>query len=280
MNVQPWQTIQQGDESDAVRGAQYLLRAHGSGISPDRQFGPATEQAVRQFQSARGLPEDGIVGPDTWRALVVTVGPGSTGEAVRGVQSFGLMLIVDQPLLVVDGDYGPETEERIRLFQQIWGLTVDGSAGIETWSYLSALSGDFDSLWPLVKPGATDAAGAPVSAVQFLLRAHGFNIAADGVYGPQTGEAVRQFDSQHRAVFVGDVVGNLTWPSLVIETGPGSTGDAVRAVQTQFSQLAVDGDYGPKTEQAVRELQEMFMPTADGICGLQTWHTIVVPKTE
>lgn len=280
MNVQPWNTIQQGDESDAVRGAQYLLRAHGSGISPDRVFGPATGQAVRQFQSARGLPDDGVVGPDTWRALIVTVGPGSTGEAVRGVQSFGLMLIVDQPLLVVDGVYGTETEDRIRLFQQLWGLTVDGTVAAETWSYLSALSADFDSLWPLVKPGATDATNARVSAVQYLLRAHGFAIAADGVYGPQTGEAVRQFDSQHRAVFVSDVVGNLTWPSLTIQTGPGSTGDAVRAVQSQFSQLPVDGAYGPKTEQAVRELQEMFGLVADGVCGPRTWHTIVVPKTE
>ena len=128
--------------------------------------------------------------------------------------------------------------------------------------------------------GAADATNARVSAVQYLLRAHGFAIAADGVYGPRTGEAVRQFDSQHRAGFVSDVVGNLTWPSLIIQTGPGSTGDAVRAVQSQFSRLPVDGAYGPKTAQAVRELQEMFGLVADGICGPKTWHTIVVPKTE
>jgi peptidoglycan hydrolase-like protein with peptidoglycan-binding domain len=276
MNVQPWNSLQQGDESDAVRGAQYLLREHGSGISPDRVFGAGTKQAVRQFQSGRGLLDDGVVGPDTWQALIVVVGPGSTGEAVRGVQSFGLMLIVDQPLLVVDGVYGPQTEDRIRLFQELWGLTADGSVGAETWSYLGA---DFEGLWPLVKPGATDATNFRVSAVQYLLRAHGFAIAADGVYGPATGEAVRQFDSQHRAVFVSDVVGNLTWPALIIQTGPGDTGDAVRAVQSLFP-LTVDGSYGPKTEQAVRDLQQMFGLAVDGICGPQTWHTIVVPKTE
>ncbi len=277
MNVQPWSTLEQGDESDAVRGAQYLLRAHGSTISPDRIFGPNTAQAVRQFQEARGLPVNGAVDPDTWPSLIIEVGPGSTGEAVRGVQSFGLVLIVDQPPLVVDGSYGRQTEERIRLYQELWGLTVDGRVGPETWSYLTA---DQHGLWPLVKPGSTDATNFRVSAVQYLLRAHGFDIAADGVYGPATGEAVRQFDSQQRAVFVSDTVGNLTWPALIIQTGPGSTGDAVRAVQTLFPELTADGSYGPKTEQAVREFQETFGLTVDGIAGLETWYALVIPKSE
>lgn len=277
MNVQPWSTLEQGHQSDAVRGAQYLLRAHGSGITPDRIFGPNTAQAVRQFQGARGLPVDGTVNPETWLELIIEVGPGSTGEAVRAVQSFGLVLFVDQPALVVDGVYGQQTEDRIRLYQELWGLTVDGRVGPETWSYLTA---DQRGLWPLVKPGSTDATNFRVSPVQYLLRAHGFSIAADGVYGPATGEAVRQFDSQHRAVFVSDTVGNLTWPELIIQTGPGSTGDAVRAVQTLFPEVTVDGSYGSKTEQAVRAFQEMFGLTVDGIAGPETWYTLVIPKSE
>ena len=35
------------------------------GLTPDGQFGPATEKAVRQYQEQNGLAVDGIGGPET-----------------------------------------------------------------------------------------------------------------------------------------------------------------------------------------------------------------------
>lgn len=58
---------------------QGLLAAQGHlAISPnldsqgrfDGKFGPSTEQAVRHFQRAASIGVDGIVGPQTWRALL------------------------------------------------------------------------------------------------------------------------------------------------------------------------------------------------------------------
>ncbi len=64
-------TVQRGsDKEDAIGLLQVSLRSWGWSIAVDGDFGPATELAVRQFQTSHpGLKVDGIVGPKTWRAL-------------------------------------------------------------------------------------------------------------------------------------------------------------------------------------------------------------------
>ena len=273
MNVRPWKQLQEGDSGSAVAGLQHSLRHRGFDLAADGAFGPVTAAAVRQFQEGLGLPHPGRVEGDTWRSLVDPSGPGSAGESVRGVQSFGLVVIPGDEPLVVDGVFGPVTRERVVGFQGAWGLGVDGVAGHETWSYLTAGG----TAWPLVKPGATDATNYRVSPVQHLLRHHGFDVPVDGIYGPRTGEAVRRFDGSNRVVFVSDTVGSLTWGSLVVRVGPGDSGEAVRAVQRVAGPLAVDG-VGPKTEAAVRDFQERFGLVVDGIVGSRTWFALMAPK--
>jgi peptidoglycan hydrolase-like protein with peptidoglycan-binding domain len=69
-----WVTVQPGDTgSDAVRAAQTLLNRFKKTLDVDGDFGDLTEAAVRQFQQEKGLPVNGTVGPETWRALTAAV---------------------------------------------------------------------------------------------------------------------------------------------------------------------------------------------------------------
>ena len=63
--------LQRGDEGAWVMELQRALISHGFALEDDGDFGPATEAAVRDFQTAMALVVDGIVGPATWEALAL-----------------------------------------------------------------------------------------------------------------------------------------------------------------------------------------------------------------
>ena len=131
-----------GDEGAAVRDIQERLDALGypTESDPASAFGIGTEAAVQEFQKARGLDVDGIVGPDTWRSLyeagyrlgdrmLFLRRPMMRGEDVSEIQSRLSSLGFD--VGKVDGIFGPKTEEAIIEFQHNRNLAEDGKAGPE-----------------------------------------------------------------------------------------------------------------------------------------------------
>ncbi|MBW8732598.1 MAG: peptidoglycan-binding protein, partial [Terrabacter sp.] len=115
------------------RTLQYLLRASGRTVSADGSFGPATDSAVRGYQSAHGLSVDGVVGNTTWYSLLPVLRQGASGEAVKGLQR---ELVDAGYALTVDGSFGPATSSAVRAYQTRTGLVVDGVVGNNTWGSL------------------------------------------------------------------------------------------------------------------------------------------------
>jgi len=66
----------------------------------------------------------------------------------------------------------------------------------------------------------------------------------------------------------------------------GSQGAAVKELQTLICEflraprLLIDGVFGALTEAAVKEMQERFFLTVDGIAGPQTWGALIERKNE
>lgn len=128
--------------------------------------------------------------------------------------------------------------------------------------------------WPKVSTGAT---GATVTSIQHLLTHHDFPTEVDGVYGPATTQAVRDFQTS-RGLAVSGAVDAATWPVLAVTTRQGNTGSHVRATQVQLNRygykLAVDGVFGSGTRAAATDFQRQNGLTADGIVGPVTWRTL------
>ena len=74
--------------------------------------------------------------------------------------------------------------------------------------------------WPLVKRRAT--AIFPVRPLQQLLQARGYNnVAVDGIFGPVTEGAVKDFQ-QSKGLAADGIAGPQSWPKLVIQVKKGS----------------------------------------------------------
>lgn len=135
-NDPPLPVLSRGTSGESVRALQLLLSGCGYGLEADGIFGPLTEQAVRDYQRARGLAVDGIVGRMTWESLCAGTQSRSSSDraAVRAIQT--LLNEKCGAGLAVDGIFGPATRAAVTDFQRRTGIAADGIVGPVTWRAL------------------------------------------------------------------------------------------------------------------------------------------------
>lgn len=140
-------SLQAGDQGPAVAELQRRLGSNGlfPAAAVNGVYGPATTQAVRQFQRIRRLNVTGIADLETLDLLGVNldrlpvglshpvhgtisgdrITPSSSQEDIRTLQqvlrTFGFNL-------ETDGVYGGQTTQAVRTYERTAGLPVDGIA--------------------------------------------------------------------------------------------------------------------------------------------------------
>ena len=136
---------------------------------------------------------------------------------------------------------------------------------------------------PTISPGAT---GEAVRRLQRALRrTPNLGLVVDGVFGPATETAVKEFQ-QGAGLVVDGIVGPQTWAALpngapMPTLREGSTGAVVTSLQQLLSNGAsgqwntspgaIDGNFGPATAASVKAFQTWGGVTSDGIVGDRTW---------
>lgn len=224
-------------------------------------YGVDTENAVKAFQKIFNLTPDGIVGESTWYAIK-------------------------------------------RVYNAVKRLSELYSEGIT----ISEIQREYPN------PLSVGSSGVYVRIIQYFLSFLAyFNrefvpLTVDGIFGPDTENAVKTFQNWAGLPVTG-IVNAPTWNAIINEynailrslpyefqsysaflypgyvMSPGATGKTVEQLQTYLQTISanissvpavtVDGEYGPQTQAAVREVQRLYGLPQTGNVGVLIWNSIV-----
>lgn len=247
--IYPGIVLKTGSRGVDVALIQTELTGLGFSASVDGIYGAGTKQAVITYQARRGLTPDGIVGKDTWDALIneyaqrfpqnpvpyagIVMRSGALGSCVKwfqkGQNDFR-SIYTAQPQLTQDGIFGSNSTMAVRVFQRQFGLSIDGQMGKNTWNKFSEvlMAQSVSNLMKVTPtyPGSSlqqGSSGDTVRCIQSYVgqvkKAHNLNYpmpVVDGQFGSITKEAVMGFQATY-GLQIDGIVGPDTWQRLASE---------------------------------------------------------------
>ena len=120
--------LKKGSASNVKQAVRALRLMLGLGLGDT--FDAATEAAVKAFQRAWRLKEDGIAGRDTLTALAKTLPAVKFGDYSGSVYVKAVQALVGA---AIDGKYGSNTRANVLAFQVAAGIDPAGSVDANTW---------------------------------------------------------------------------------------------------------------------------------------------------
>lgn len=229
-------------------------------VSADGIFTTDTEEAVRAFQRAFNLTEDGIVGKNTWYTIQRIY------NAVKRIT-----------------DINAEPIEITEVTRQYPGPLSEGDSGEAVFVIqylLNYLSAYYNTIPPLTPDGIFGS--ATKAAVIDAQNTFGLN--PDGIVGELTWNSI--YDAYRGIVSTVPLRytegTTIPFPGFTLRLGAQS--DDVRVLQeylnyisrtyTEIPNVNVTGYFGTMTDEAVKTFQTIFGLPSTGVVGFITWNAI------
>ncbi|MGH1395041.1 MAG: peptidoglycan-binding domain-containing protein [Trichormus sp.] len=305
--------LERGDQGPSVRNLQEKLQKAGFYEAPITQvYDFPTEDAVRRFQAAAGLPVDGIVGAstlqklDNWRASPVMIqSPAVTlvSNQTTLTQTSTNASTSNKPQPTTTANTQTRTNANTSTKPKQTSTNASTSTKPKPTVVVNTITQKRQSPNYLIKGDE----GEEVRVLQERLRAAGFYSGnATGIFGPVTEESVKRFQSAYKLDSDGivgpatmaklpplGVGGRTSKPQPTANTDQlrlGDRGEAVRLLQEQLIQAGYlqgqpNGYFGSYTADAVKRFQAGNYLAVSGIAGPTTrakLHSLVnkTPKSD